>query len=950
MLGDIHIKGAREHNLKNLELRIPRDALVVITGVSGSGKSSLAFDTLYAEGYRKYMDSLSTKARQVLDQMPRPDVDYVHGLSPVIAIEQRTGGGVNPRSTVASVTEVADYARILWSVMADQFCPKDGGRIVRRSLDDCIERVFQEPEGARLILLAPILNAKPAVLREELPRLQQKGFSRIRIYGEIVELDEPGIVRPGRDPVAVDLVVDRIVLRPDQRARLADSLELCFREGDNRATVLSQVARDAEWSEIALSQNLACEICGTVYPALPPKHFSWNHVEGACDTCGGLGTVRAFEDHLLVPDPTKSVKNGAIKPWRLGSKAMIIKRNAILKQLAEQLPFDPNLAWEKLDETVRHQILRGTGERLFSFKLKPGNSKPEVMPYAGVVADLEESFRTSSSDGFRAKLSLYQSEQICPDCKGLRLNGLARSALLEGLSFPEFLAMDIGEAKTFVDARLVNNPSYHMVGDAIHGIQERLQFLGEVGLSYLGLDRLYNTLSGGEAQRVRLATQLGMGLVGVVYVLDEPSIGLHPIDNKRLIDTMKNLRDRGNSVIVVEHDEETIAAADSVIEIGPSAGVSGGELVFQGTPEACMQSKASRTGPFLSGKSRIHRDAALRGDGGSRVQINGAREHNLKDVDASIYFGLLTVVCGVSGSGKSTLINDVLGRAAAFRLNGAKEIPGAHTKIQGLEQLQSVIRVDQSPIGRSPRSNPATFTKLFDILRDLYSKTPLAKVRGYGASRFSFNIAGGRCERCKGDGVIKLDMQFMADAYVTCPSCNGKRYNRETLEVLFKGHSIADALDLSVDEAMRVFDKVPKVREKLETLQSVGLGYIKLGQAASTLSGGEAQRIKLSLELSKRNTGQTLYILDEPTTGLHAADIQRLMDLLFRLRDQGNTVIIIEHNLDVINLADYILELGPVGGKEGGHLVYSGERSDFSKVDTPTAHCLREHLGRFRSV
>ena len=947
MTGSIHIKGAREHNLKNLELEIPREQLVVITGVSGSGKSSLAFDTVYAEGYRKYIDSLSTKARQVLEQISRPDVDYINGLSPVIAIEQRTASGSNPRSTVATVTEIADYARLLWAVKGESFCPLDGGRIIRRSLDDCINRVFEEPDGARMMILAPVLNAKPALLREELPRLRQKGFSRIRIYGEIKELEYPDIVRPGKDLVQVDLVVDRIVLRSDQRARIADSLELAFREGSDTAIIMSQENRDADWIEFSVSQHLSCEICGTVYPPLTPKHFSWNHVDGACETCGGLGTVRDFVDALIVPDIKKSVKNGAIKPWRLGSKAMIIKRNAILKQLAEQLPFDPNAPWETLDPQTQKEILRGTGDRLFSFKLKSGNTKPELLPFAGVIADLEDSFKNSSSDGLRAKLSLYQSSATCPDCNGDRLNKQATSVKLEGWTFPNFLKSSIEDASEFVDMYLLGNYEYEAVYDAVNGLSQRLHFLRKVGLGYLGLDRLYNTLSGGEAQRVRLATQLGMGLVGVVYVLDEPSIGLHAIDNRRLIQTLLELRDRGNSVLVVEHDEETMMAADQLIEIGPSAGSSGGELIFQGTPQACMNNRRSRTGPFLSGVDRICRDAVLCGSGGSQISISRAAEHNLKNVDVGIPIGALTVVCGVSGSGKSTLINDVLGKVAAFKLNGAREIPGKHKSIHGLEQLLSVIRVDQSPIGRSPRSNPATFTKIFDTLRDFYSKTSLAKVRGYSASRFSFNIAGGRCERCKGDGVIKLDMQFLADTYVECPSCGGKRYNRETLEVMFKGHSIADVLDMTVSDALVLFDKVPKLRERLETLATVGLGYIKLGQPAPTLSGGEAQRIKLSLELSKRSQGKTLYILDEPTTGLHAADIQRLMDLLFRLRDQGNTVVIIEHNLDVINLADWIIEMGPSGGQHGGNLLFAEERSLFNTAETPTGQSLKAHLKKF---
>lgn len=933
----ISVKGAREHNLQNISLKIPRNQLVVITGVSGSGKSSLAFDTIYAEGYRKYIDSLSTKARMVLEQIPRPDVDFIQGLSPVIALEQRTGGGGSPRSTVATVTEIADFARVLWAVCGTPYCPKDGGLIERRSMDDCLTCVFAEPEKSRLMILAPWMITKPAILREELPRLQQRGFQRVRINGAVRRLDEPDLIDSKAFEIVVEIVVDRIVLNADQRSRLADSLDLAFSEGGDRAIVLieDETAKDG-WRELPLSNRLACVTCGDVYDSISPRHFSWNHAEGACTECGGLGETLQFQPELLVPDPLKTVKKGAIKPWRLGSKQMIIKRNAILKQLAEQLPFDPNVAWEELDAEVREQILHGTGSRQFSFKLKGGNSKPEAMEFAGVLADLENMRLTTTSDGLRARLMAYQTSSVCETCHGRRLRPSSLSVLIEGVSIADFLCLSLHDAQAFV-AKLESSANYETVSDAIHGLGERLSFLNEVGLSYLTLNRSYSTLSGGEAQRVRLATQLGMSLIGVVYILDEPSIGLHPLDNRRLIQTLIGLRDRGNSVVVVEHDADTMRAADHLIELGPGAGVEGGELIFEGDPEASYQAEASRSGPFLSGQHRVEKSVESLKPTKDWLTVKKATENNLKSVTAAFPVGLLTVVCGLSGSGKSTLVNGILAKAAAFKLNRAKSIPGKHAGVQGLDNFTSVVQVDQSPIGRSPRSNPATYTKLFDQLRDLYVKCSLSKIRGYKPSRFSFNVSGGRCERCKGDGVIKLDMQFMADVYSECTSCHGQRYNRETLDVRFKGFSIADVLAMSVDEALAVFDKQPRIAEKLRTLSDVGLGYIKLGQPATTLSGGEAQRIKLSLELSKRQQGETLYILDEPTTGLHWLDVQRLMDLLFKLRDAGNTILIIEHDLDVIRLADWIIELGPEGGDGGGELVFAGDVETFEEGnETPT--------------
>ena len=937
----IHVKGAREHNLKNLDLRLPRGKLVVITGPSGSGKSSLAFDTIYAEGYRKYMESLSTQARQVLDQLKRPDVDFIHGLSPVLAIEQRTGGG-SPRSTIATVTEIADYAQLLWALAGAQTCPKDGGRVVQRSLDDNVQRILTECPGERVVLLAPYMRAKPAVLRDELPRVRQRGFQRVRLEGEIKNLDDPKLIPPGAGTkeLNVELVIDRLVASADQRSRLADSLELTFREGKDRAIVLAQKTSDAPWREVALSQSLACEICGDIFEKLTPRHFSFNHTDGACGTCGGLGRKLRFVPELIVADPEKSVRGGALKPWRIGGKNLIIKHNALLKQLAEQLPFDADTPWKDLPSKTRDAILHGAGPREFAFKLRRMR-EAKAMPFAGVIADLEESFRHTDSEGFRARLTTFMVSGECPECHGARLNARSGAVRVAGRTFPEFMRLDIGEAHAFARELLAGYRDNAALGDVVVGIEQRLHFLLETGLGYLTLERDYATLSGGESQRVRLATQLGMGLIGVIYVLDEPSIGLHAHDNQKLIETLVALRDRGNTVLVVEHDEDTMRAADEIIELGPEAGVEGGRILFQGPPALCAAQppNVSRTGPFLARKQTVTKAAKNKKPDGAWLTVREAREHNLKGVDAQFPVGLLTCVTGVSGSGKSTLVNDVLAVAAAKKLNGARGLPGQHRHIENLDFFEKLVQVDQAPIGRSPRSNPATYIDLLGLLRDLFAMVPLAKVRGYKASRFSFNVRGGRCERCQGDGAIKLDMQFMADAYAPCPSCGGKRFNRETLEILFHGHSIADVLAMTVREAITLFRNVPRVIDKLATLDAVGLGYLTLGQSSTTLSGGEAQRIKLSLELSKRQQGSTLYILDEPTTGLHWVDIQKLMDLLFKLRDAGNTIIVIEHNLDVIHLADWVIDLGPGGGREGGEMVYAGPRANLES-------CARSLTGR----
>ena len=951
----IHVKGAREHNLKNLDLRIPRGKLVVITGPSGSGKSSLAFDTIYAEGYRKYMESLSTQARQVLDQLKRPDVDFIHGLSPVLAIEQRTGN-VSPRTTIATVSEVSDYSRLLWAVAGEQRCPKDGGRVVRRSLDDNVNRVLAECPGERIMILAPVLRAKPSVLRDELPRLRQRGFQRVRIGGIVRELDEANLVPAAAAEIPVDVVVDRLVAGAEHRSRIADSLELAFREGGDRAFVLSQKGPEAPWAELSLSQHLACDVCGDLFDRLTPRSFSFNHPEGACAACGGLGRKLRPVAELVIPDPEKSVRGGAIKPWRIGGKNLIIKHNAILKQLAEQLPFDPETPWKDLPEETRSALLDGTGDRLFAFKLRRMR-EAKAMPFGGILSDIEQSFRDTDSEGFQARLSTFMVSGPCPECQGARLN--RRSAAVRvgpagsGLCFPVFMAQDIAAAHAFAEGLVELLSQNEALREVVVGIERRLKFLLDTGLGYLTLDRDYATLSGGEAQRVRLATQLGMGLIGVIYVLDEPSIGLHPKDNERLLAQLKGLRDRGNTVLVVEHDEETMLAADEILELGPEAGVEGGRLLFQGTPAECaaQPARTSQTGPFLARKMSVHKDAKTKPASAEWLTVREAREHNLRGIDARFPVGLLTCVTGVSGSGKSTLVNDILAAAAARKLNGAKAIPGKHRSIENLDLFDKLVQVDQDPIGRSPRSNPATFVGLLDLLRDLFAQVPLARVRGYKASRFSFNVRGGRCERCQGDGYIKLDMQFMADAYAPCTSCGGRRYNRETLEILFHGKSIADVLDMTVREAIALFRNIPRVLDKLQTLDAVGLGYLALGQSAVSLSGGEAQRLKLSLELSKRQQGPTLYVLDEPTTGLHWVDIQKLMDLLFKLRDAGNTILVIEHNLDVINLADWIVDLGPGGGRSGGGIVFAGPRSTVEDcAESATGVALRRWSRRSRAT
>ena len=940
----MEIRGAREHNLKNVNLDIPRGKIVAFTGRSGSGKSSLAFDTIYAEGYRKYMESLSADARRLLSQIDKPAVESIRGLSPVIAIEQVKSLGSNPRSTLATLTEIADYARVLWSLAGEQRCPKDGGKISRRSVDECVDAVLALPQGSRVYILAPRGSFKPAAAKAEIKSLRQRAWQRARLNGEIFELDDPSAERElfekfkSEKLLKLDLVIDRFPLSSAARGRIADSLELALREGADKA--LAAYSAGGKSGELVLSTAFACEKCGEIYAPLTVRNFSFNHPDGACKFCGGIGRVMRTSEKLAVPDDSKSVAGGAIKAWRVGAKSIIIAHNRILRQLAEQIPFDTSVPWRDLPAETRKTLLYGDDSRTYFLRLKRGNCKAAEVHFGGVLAEVDRLCAETTSDGLRARLSVFQMSSECPVCGGARFSERTRNVFVEGVSYDKFCAMSVAESLAFVKS-LESLKKYDSVRDAVNGLRDRLGFLNTVGLSYISLDREASTLSGGEAQRARLATQLGMDLTGVTYVLDEPTIGLHPSDDAMLIGALKTLKDRGNSVLLVEHDEAALRAADWVVELGPEAGEKGGELTFNGTLADCLKSKTSRTGMYLSGRAKIGRPSPRLSPANGWLTVKKARENNLKNIDVKFPVGLFTVVCGVSGSGKSTLVNDILAKAAAAKLNGAKEIAGAHGGIAGFDNFDTCVRVDQSPIGKSPRSNPATYTKLFDLLRELYAQTPLAKMRGYSAGRFSFNVKGGRCEHCRGDGSICLDMQFLGEVYITCPSCGGKRYNRETLEVRYKGLNIAEALNLTVDEALGVFAAYPRIVAKLKTLSDVGLGYIRLGQPANTLSGGEAQRIKLSLELSRRTHGRALYILDEPTTGLHWDDIDKLLKLLFELRDAGNTIIVIEHHPDFVKLADWLVELGPTGGAAGGYAVFEGTFDELKSADTPTAKFVR---------
>jgi excinuclease ABC subunit A len=942
----ISIRGAREHNLKNVSLELPRERLVVITGLSGSGKSSLAFDTIYAEGQRRYVESLSAYARQFLDMMQKPDVDHIEGLSPAISIEQKTTSK-NPRSTVGTVTEIYDYMRLLFARVGVPYSPATGLPIESQTVSQMVDRVLSLPEGTRLYLLAPIARGRKGEYRKELAELQKKGFQRVKIDNAFYEIAEaPALDKKIKHDI--DVVVDRVVVRPDIAARLADSLETALHLSDGIA--IAEFADQAD-KRVIFSAKFACPVSGFTIEEIEPRLFSFNNPYGACPECDGLGTELFFEPELVVPDENLSLARGAIAPWTRTSATSPYYQQT-LESLAKHYRQPMTRPWKDLPEDFREMVLYGSGDEEINFTYDDGvRHYATSKPFEGVITNIERRWRETESNWVREELERYQSDQPCEACTGYRLKPQALAVKIAGLHIGEVTEMSIREAHRWFDtlpAKLTNKQN-EIAERILKEIRERLTFLNDVGLDYLTLARASGTLSGGESQRIRLASQIGSGLTGVLYVLDEPSIGLHQRDNARLLETLKALRNLGNSVIVVEHDEEAIREADHVVDMGPGAGVHGGEVVAEGTPDEVMANPDSLTGQYLTGFRQIPLPRERRKPTkGRRIKVVGARENNLKDITVDIPLGLFTCVTGVSGGGKSTFLIETLYRAVARKLNGARELPGEHKTIEGLEHLDKVIDIDQSPIGRTPRSNPATYTGAFTPIREWFAELPEAKTRGYKPGRFSFNVKGGRCEACQGDGVIKIEMHFLPDIYVTCDVCKGKRYDRETLEIKFKGKSIADVLDMTVEEAAELFKAVPAVRDKLETLKRVGLGYIHVGQQATTLSGGEAQRIKLSKELSKRATGRTLYILDEPTTGLHFHDVAKLLEVLHELVTQGNTVVVIEHNLEVIKTADWIIDLGPEGGDSGGEVVAVGTPEEVAKVASTsyTGHYLKQLLDR----
>ena len=918
----ISIRGAREHNLKNISLDLPREKLVVLTGLSGSGKSSLAFDTIYAEGQRRYVESLSAYARQFLDMMQKPNVDHIEGLSPAISIEQKTTSR-NPRSTVGTVTEIYDYLRLLFARVGIPYSPTTGLPIESQTVSQMVDRVLVLPEGTRLYLLAPIARGRKGEYRKDFAELQKKGFQRVKVDGKFYEIAEvPALDKNVKHDI--DVVVDRIVVRPDMSARLADSFETAIALAEGIAVV---EFADQGNERIIFSAKFACPVSGFTIEEVEPRLFSFNNPYGACPACDGLGTELFFEPDLVVPDENLSLARGAIAPWARTSATSPYYQQT-LEALARAYRQPMTKPWKSLSKEFREMVLYGSGEDEITFTYDDGvRHYSTTKPFEGVITNIERRWRETESSWVRDELSRFQSNHPCEACSGYRLKPQALAVKIAGPHIGQVCDMSIREAcRWFDDLPSMLTPKQNEIAARIlKEIRERLCFLNDVGLDYLTLARSSGTLSGGESQRIRLASQIGSGLTGVLYVLDEPSIGLHQRDNARLLDTLKSLRDMGNSVLVVEHDEEAILTADHVVDMGPGAGVHGGEVVAEGTPEQVMANPESLTGQYLTGFKQIPMPNERRKPTrGRRLTLHGARANNLKNITVDIPLGLFTGVTGVSGGGKSTFLIETLYRAVARKLNGAREVPGEHDEIEGIEQLDKVIDIDQSPIGRTPRSNPATYTGAFTPIREWFAELPEAKTRGYKPGRFSFNVKGGRCEACQGDGVIKIEMHFLPDIYVTCDVCKGKRYDRETLEIKFKGKSIADVLDMTVEEAAELFKAVPAVRDKLETLKRVGLGYIHVGQQATTLSGGEAQRVKLSKELSRRATGRTLYILDEPTTGLHFHDVAKLLDVLHELADQGNTVVVIEHNLEVIKTADWIVDLGPEGGDAGGEVVAVG--------------------------
>jgi excinuclease ABC subunit A len=931
----ISVRGAREHNLKNIDIDLPRDKLVVITGLSGSGKSSLAFDTIYAEGQRRYVESLSAYARQFLEMMQKPDVDQIDGLSPAISIEQKTTSR-NPRSTVGTVTEIYDYMRLLFARVGIPYSPTTGLPIESQSISQMVDRTLALEEKTRVYLLAPIARGRKGEYRKEFAELQKRGFQRVKVDGDFYELeDAPTLDKKFKHDI--DVVVDRLVLGGDLASRLADSFETALELADGLAVIefADKVDKKGKPERIIFSARFACPVSGFTIEEIEPRLFSFNNPFGACPACDGLGVELQFEAELVVPDEKLSLAKGAIAPWaKTGSTSPYYAQT--LEAIALHYSISMTTPWSDLPEEIQQVILFGSDTEEISFTYDDGvRQYTNKKPFEGVVHNIERRWRETESNWVRDELSRFQSEHACSRCNGYRLKPEAMAVKLDNRHVGQISQFSIMAAQEWFEnlPKHLNNKQNEIAGRILKEIRERLNFLNDVGLGYLTLSRKSGTLSGGESQRIRLASQIGSGLTGVLYVLDEPSIGLHQRDNARLLETLKHLRELGNTVLVVEHDEEAILAADYVVDMGPAAGIHGGEIVAHGTPEQVMKSAKSLTGQYLTGRMQIPTPPHRRRINKKRmIQINGARANNLKDITAEIPLGTFTCVTGVSGGGKSTLLIDTLYKACARTLNNARAHPGEHDDIQGLHHLDKIIDIDQSPIGRTPRSNPATYTGAFTPIREWYVELPEARSRGYKPGRFSFNVKGGRCEACKGDGVIKIEMHFLPDVYVTCDQCRGKRYNRETLEIKFRGKSIADVLDMTVEEGAEFFKAVPTIREKLVTLKRVGLGYIKVGQQANTLSGGEAQRVKLAKELAKRATGRTLYILDEPTTGLHFHDVAKLLDVLHELVEQGNSIVVIEHNLEVIKTADWILDLGPEGGDGGGELVAAGTPEDVARV------------------
>lgn len=931
----IHIRGARTHNLKNIDLELPRDKLIVITGLSGSGKSSLAFDTIYAEGQRRYVESLSAYARQFLSMMEKPDVDHIEGLSPAISIEQKTTSH-NPRSTVGTITEIYDYLRLLFARAGIPQCPTHGEHLEAQTVSQMVDQVLALPEGSKLMLLAPVISERKGEYQKLLAELHAQGFIRARIDGEIYELDEPPELELHKKHT-IEVVVDRFKVRPDLALRLAESFEtaLHLAEGIARVAWMDEPKKQ----DLTFSANFACPICGYSIEELEPRLFSFNNPVGACGTCDGLGVEQFFDPGKVISNAELSLAGGAVRGWD--------RRNAyyyqMIRSLGQHYDFDPETPWNELPPKTRDIILKGSGFEAieFSYFNDRGRVVKKSHPFEGIINNMQRRYRETESNAVREELARYISSQPCPDCGGTRLNEAARNVFIADHNIPTVTHMAVERSLAFFNALKLPGKQGKIASKIVKEIKERLQFLVNVGLNYLTLDRSAETLSGGEAQRIRLASQIGAGLVGVMYVLDEPSIGLHQRDNERLLKTLTYLRDLGNTVIVVEHDEDAIRSADHVVDIGPGAGVHGGKVIAQGGVKDICKVKGSITGDYLAGRQKIDIPAERNPVDKKRLlKIDGASGNNLKKVKLEIPAGLFTCVTGVSGSGKSTLINDTLYPLAANQLNGASHTVAPYKRISGMKHFDKVVDIDQSPIGRTPRSNPATYTGLFTPIRELFAGVPEARSRGYSPGRFSFNVKGGRCEACKGDGVIKVEMHFLPDIYVQCDVCKGKRYNRETLEIQYKGKRINEVLDMTVEDALAFFDAVPVIKRKLQTLMDVGLSYITLGQNATTLSGGEAQRVKLSRELSKRDTGRTLYILDEPTTGLHFHDVKQLLGVLHRLRDHGNTVVVIEHNLDVIKTADWIVDLGPEGGDGGGEIIATGTPEEVAEMP-------HSHTGRF---